>query len=537
MSLRDGPRTQRGPGRVRATHRPASRPALRTPALIAALLAAAAATAGDTHRDAPRLRAQIEAWITKHQRDVMGEFLDLLAIPNVAADTTNIRRNAVFLRDHLARRGFTTAILPTDANPLVWGERRVPGAKRTLLLYCQYDGQPVHPPAWQQSDPFEPVLRDGKLDAGAALISDARVRSRYEPEWRVYARAAADAKGPIIALFAALDALADAGLAPTSNVRVVMDGDEERGSPQLVPAIARYRDRLTADLMLVLDGPSHFDGRPTLVFGARGIVTLQVTVYGPKVGVHSGNYGNWVPNPALRLAHLLASMKNDAGRVLVRGFATDVPPLAPAERALLDAVSQDDARLLQTFGIAAPERPDLSVQEALQFPTLNVRGMQSAFVGDQARTIIPDRAVAELDVRLVQGTPAESLVARIVEHVRAQGYNLVDADPDDATRAAYDRIARVATGSAMMPAFRTSTLLPESRLLIETLTATWGEPPACIRNAGGTVPIAPFIAALGCPAILAPIVNFDNNQHEENENLRLGHLFRGIVTYAALLRM
>ncbi len=499
--------------------------------------AAATAVAEPKPSEPVALRGQVETWVAHHQNAVISEFWDLLAIPNVAADTTNIRRNAVFLRDRLARRGFTTAILPTDANPLVWGERRVPGAKRTLLLYCQYDGQPVHPPAWQQNDPFEPVLRDGKLDAGAAVLADARTRTQYDPEWRVYARAAADAKGPIIALFAALDALADAGLAPTSNIRVVMDGDEERGSPQLVPAIARYRDRLTADLMLVLDGPSHFDGRPTLVFGARGILTLQLTVYGPKVGVHSGNYGNWVPNPALRLAHLLASMKNDAGRVLVRGFATDVPPLAPAERALLDAVSNDDARLLTTFGIAAPERPDLSVQEALQFPTLNVRGLQSAFIGDQARTIIPDRAVAELDVRLVQETPAESLAARIVEHVRRQGYHLVDADPDDATRAAHDRIARVAVGKPALPAFRTSTLLPESRRVIEALTSTWGEPPACIRNAGGTVPIAPFIAALGCPAILAPIVNFDNNQHEENENLRLGHLFRGIVTYAALLRM
>jgi acetylornithine deacetylase/succinyl-diaminopimelate desuccinylase-like protein len=497
-----------------------------------------AATAAERRAPGPaELRRHVEAWTGAHQQTILGEYFDLLAIPNVAADTINIRRNAVFLRDALARRGFEAAVVPTNANPLVLGERRVRGAKRTLLLYCQYDGQPVHPPAWNQADPFVPVLRDGKLADGAHIIGGARARVQFDPDWRVYARAAADAKGPIIALFAALDALAAANLTPTSNLRVVMDGDEERGSPQLVPAIARYRDRLQADLLLVLDGPSHFDGRPTLVFGARGILTMQLTVYGPKVGVHSGNYGNWVPNPALRLAHLLASMKDDAGHVLVRGFATEVPPMPPAERALLDAAAQGESQLLSAFGIAAPERPELSLQEALQFPTLNVRGLQSAFIGPQARTIIPDRAVAELDVRLVKETPADSLVKFLAAHVHAQGYHLVNGDPDDAARAAHERIARLERGGAAMPAFRTDANTPLSRQVIATLTATWNEPPVCIRNAGGTVPIAPFIAALECPAILVPIVNYDNNQHEENENLRLGHLFRGIVTYAALLRM
>lgn len=204
---------------------------------LAFVSAATASAAAPKPVEPAALHRHVETWVARHQNAVVNEFFDLLAIPNVAADTANIRRNAVFLRDHLARRGFTTAILPTDANPLVWGERKVPGANRTLLLYCQYDGQPVHPPAWQQSDPFEPVLRDGKLDAGAAVLSKARERDAYDPEWRVYARAAADAKGPIIALFAALDALADAGLAPTSNVRVVMDGDEERSSPSSFPRL------------------------------------------------------------------------------------------------------------------------------------------------------------------------------------------------------------------------------------------------------------------------------------------------------------
>ena len=242
---------------------------------------------------------------------------------------------------------------------------------------------------------------------------------------------------------AALDALQALGLQPSSNLRVIMDGEEETSSPSLVPAIARYRDKLQADLMLVFDGPTHFNGAPTLVFGARGIQTLQITVFGPRSGVHSGNYGNWMPNPALRLAHLLASMKDDAGHVLVEGFYDDLQPLSPEEQAMVDAVPDEEARLLRVFGVAEPEKAGVTLQQAFQRPTLNIRGLQSAFIGGQARTIIPDRAVAEIDIRLVKETVGARMAERVVAHVRKQGYHVVTSDPDEATRAAHSRIAKV----------------------------------------------------------------------------------------------
>jgi acetylornithine deacetylase/succinyl-diaminopimelate desuccinylase-like protein len=485
---------------------------MRLDAAVLFLTAVLAQPAGD-------LRTSVRSFVDAHQREIVGELLEALAIPNVAADKPNIRRNAEHFKTMLARHGFTSEILETTGNPLVYGALNVGGATRTVLFYCHYDGQPVDPSKWSQPDPFKPVVRGEGREA------------------RIYARSAADDKAPIVALMAAVDAVKAVGNSPTSNIHVILDGEEEASSPSLVPAIARYRDKLRADLMVILDGPGHSSGRPTVVYGARGIATVDLTVYGPKVGVHSGNYGNWMPNPAMRLATLLASMKDDDGRVTVAGYYDAVKPLTADERAMLDAVPDDSATMLQTFGVAAPEKAFPKLQEALQVPTLNIRGLASSFVGAGARTIVPDRATAAIDIRLVKETSGEDLVTRLRTHIEKQGYHLVEADPDDATRAKYGKLARLTPTGPIIEAFRTPASNPHARALVAAITATYGQPPVQLRTLGGTVPIAPFIDALGFPALGVPTVNFDNNQHEENENLRLGTFFDSIVTIAAMLRM
>ncbi len=465
------------------------------------------------------LRATVTAWVDAHREAIVEELTALLSIPNIASDKPNIRRNTERLQQMFAGRGVAVEILETTGNPLVYGSLTVPGATRTVLFYCHYDGQPVDRSKWRQPDPFTPVLRG----AGA--------------EARLYARSASDDKAPIVALAAALDVLKSANLAPSSNVKFVFDGEEEAGSPSLVPAIARYRDKLRADVMIILDGPGHSSGRPTVAYGARGIATLNLTVYGPTTGVHSGNYGNWVPNPAMRLAQLLASMKSNDGRVTVAGYYDAVPPLTAEDRAMLDSVPDDGDRMMKAFGVAAPESAFPKLQYALQYPTLNVRGLESAYVGAGARTIIPDRATAALDLRLVKETPADLLIAKLRAHVEKQGYHVVDAEPDDAVRARFSRIARLELDSPPTNAFRTPSTDPQARAVVLSLTRTFVEPPVQLRTLGGTVPIAPFITALGFPALTVPTVNFDNNQHEENENLRLATFFDSISVVAALLRM
>jgi acetylornithine deacetylase/succinyl-diaminopimelate desuccinylase-like protein len=482
------------------------------------------------------LRTAVDGWVQKNHKALVSSLVELLAIPNVAADRENIRRNTAWLRERLTASGFSSDILETPGNPLVFGELRVPGATRTMLFYAHYDGQPVNPKDWKQPSPFTPVLRDGRMEDGGRDVAGGFAAASFAPDMRIYARSASDDKSPIIALCAALDAMKANGIAPTSNVKVILDGEEEAGSPSLVPAITRYRDQLSADVMYILDGPVHPSERPTVVYGARGNVTIELTVYGPKFALHSGHYGNWVPNPAMGLAQLLATMKGEDGRVRVAGFYDGITPVSAEEQAMLAAVPDDPASLMKLFGIAAPEREGLSLQEALQLPTLNVRGLSSAYVGAEARTIIPDRAIAAIDVRLVVETPADRMVKLVRTHIAAQGWHVVDSEPDDATRAKYSKIIRMQARGGTN-AYRTSPLLPVSKQTVSALSAVFGETPVQIRTSGGTVPITPFIEALGFPAMSLPVVNFDNNQHGENENLRLGHFFRGITTIAAVLTM
>jgi acetylornithine deacetylase/succinyl-diaminopimelate desuccinylase-like protein len=480
-------------------------------------------------------RAAVERWVGAHQRQIVGEFAGLLVIPNVGTDRPNIRRNAEFLSAMLARHGLNTELLETAGNPLVYAEKNLPGARSTVLFYIHYDGQPVDPSRWkQEGGPFRPLMRTGRMEDGAKTIANFAALDRFPDDWRLYARSASDDKAPIVALMAALDSL---GGKTRANLHVVLDGEEEMGSPSLTGAIARYRDKLRADLLLILDGPVHPNGRPTLAFGARGILTLSLTVYGPKMALHSGHYGNWIPNPALRLAQLLASMKDDQGRSTIEGFYSDVPPLTDAQRLILKSVPDDEAGLLKLFGVAHPDAVGESLQEALQFPSLNIRGMRSGYV-DEPRTIIPPDATAAIDIRLVKETPAARMLKRLRAHIEKQGYHIVESEPDDATRLRYAKLVRLKTTEAEgMEAYRTEPDSPAAVRVTEALERMLGAPPVLIRTMGGTVPIAPFIRELGVPAVSVPIVNFDNNQHSDNENLRMGNLWSGIVTLAAMLEM
>jgi acetylornithine deacetylase/succinyl-diaminopimelate desuccinylase-like protein len=479
----------------------------------------------------------VDAYVAAHKQAIIGELVELLSIPNVAADRDNIRRNADHLRGLFLKRGFAVEILETSGNPLVFAELRTPGAERTILFYAHYDGQPVNPKGWHQQSPFVPVLRSRRMEDGGEDIANFLTLTSFPAESRLYARSASDDKAPIVALLAAVDALKSANQPLTSNVKVILDGEEEARSPGLAATIGRYREKYRADLMLILDGPLHSSGKPTLSFGARGNLVFQLTTFGPKFALHSGHYGNWAPNPALDLAELLASMKDANGRVTIQGFYDDVPALSADERQILAAVPDRPEDLMRFFGIGRTEQVGANLQEALQYPSLNVRGLSSGDIGDQARTIIPDRAVAEIDVRLVKETDPERMLQRVLAHVRSRGFHvLVDADPDDQTRARYDRIVRVSRVS-WTKAYRTEMTLPESRALVRTLEQAWGEAPIRARTMGGTVPIDFFIEALGMPAICLPLVNFDNNQHSDNENIRVQNLWDAITSLTAVLRM
>jgi acetylornithine deacetylase/succinyl-diaminopimelate desuccinylase-like protein len=501
----------------------------------ATLLAALVVWAGALPLPAQQLDRDAMARMAQEEtRPGLHELIEILAIPNVAADTANIRRNAEWLEAAFAARGFDARILPTEGNPLVWAERRWPGNDRTVLFYAHFDGQPVDPSRWDQPDPFIPVLKEPTPDGGFRTIPLERLEGEIDPDWRIFARSASDDTSPIVMLLRAIDALEREGIQPTSDIRVILDGEEEAGSPSLPGAIRRYRELLEADAMLIIDGPRHPSDAPTMRFGARGILTLTLVTYGPARPQHSGHFGNWAPNPARRLAHLLASMSDDQGRVTIPGFYDGIE--IPDEiRPFLDAVPDDEAGLMHDLAFAAPDSVGRSLQEALQYPSLNVRGMASGWVGPDVRTIIPDSAVAEIDVRLVVESDGARLLELIKGHIRQQGFHLVEGR--GATLEERRRHPRVASirSELSYPAYRTEMTHPALAWVREAVDRAFEQDAVFVRTSGGTVPISPFVTQLGLPAAGIPTVNPDNNQHSPNENVRIGHFTDGIRTLISVL--
>lgn len=467
-------------------------------------------------------------------------YRDYLRLPNVAAMDAAIARQMRWVEEAFDQRGFAVERLPTEGHPLLLAERRVADPAATVLVYLQADGQPVDPTAWDQDDPFEPVLRapDGAgewrdvpwarlLEGGADPLGEAA-------DWRVFARSASDSKGPNIQFLRAIDLLDEAGVRPDHDLKVIVDFEEELGSPHLPAAVERFRERLAADLFVIFDGPPHYSGAPSLKFGARGIATFTLTTYGPRVPQHSGHYGNYAPNPGMLLAELLASMKDDDGRVVIDGFYDGVT-LDDETRRILASVPDDEAEIREKLGIAEPDEVGANLQEAVQYPSLNVRGLESGWVGDEVRTIVPATAVAEVDVRLVAETDGPRLLELIRLHLEAQGVHLISGrDPTDDERRRHRRIARYDTNYSYA-AFRTDFESVPGRWLTAALTRLNGEEPVRIRTSGGSIPISPFVVTLGVPAVTVPTVNADNNQHSPNENLRVRDFVEGIATIAAVL--
>src|SRR5438067_5624863 len=485
--------------------------------------------------------ADTEDVITGAARKNFGEYLELLAIPNIPDKPDDMRRNAAFLVAAFEKRHFSTRLLDDPAGrPLVLAQSdaAAPGVK-TILFYIHFDGQPVIPEEWAQKSPFQPVVKKREADGRWREVDREQLLAEpLDPELRVFARSAADDKAPIFMFLTAMDVLAAQGKAPAVRVKVILDSEEEISSPSLAGVIAANRPLFDADALVILDGPLHASGRPTVVFGNRGLTQATLTVYGPKSPAHSGHYGNYVPNPAMRLAALLASMKGDDGRVGIAGYYDGVN-LTPEDRAILRRTGDDEPALLEQLGIAKPEQVGGNLQEALQYPSLNVRGMASGAVGAKAANIVASEAIAELDLRTTPETDGRRLFELIRQHVEAQGYHLVDGAPTDADRAQYDKLATLKLGP-VQAAERMPMDSPVGRWAVSALTAR-GSPDATpselvrIRMMGGTVPTDVLVDALHLPFVLVPTVNSDNNQHSHDENLRIGNFVSGTRTIRSLL--
>ena len=488
------------------------------------LSAAAAPTAQPLHDE-------VEAWRQAHERQIVGEFSDFLSLPDVATTVPDIEANAKRLMKMMEARGIKARILSAGPGtpPDVYGELKVPGATRTVVYYAHFDGQPVTPSQWR-SPPFIPVMRDGPdgkdVDWRAA-------KGPLDPEWRLYARSAGDDKDSEEAILSALDALKAVGRKPSVNVKLFFDGEEEQGSPHIEAVLRANRELLKSDLWIIGDGPVHQSGRPQLFFGARGDTGLEMTVYGPIKAMHSGHYGNWVPNPAVMAAEIVASMRDSEGRILIPGYSDHVRPLIPAETEALAALPDAETGLKQELQIGRSEGTE-RLGDSLMRPAINVRGISSGHVGAEAANAIPVDAKVSLDLRLVPDQTPEEARAKIEAFLKSKGYTLIDHEPTAAERLAAPRLVRMQWESGY-PAWRTDMSLPASKAVIAAADRAAGRPVIIQPMLGGSVPMYLFANIFDAPVVGVPISNHDDNQHARDENLRLQNLWDGIDTYAGLM--
>ena len=476
--------------------------------------------------------AQEEAQLKRQVRQAINEVRSFVKIPNDALDHADINRNLTWLEKNFNARGFNSSILPTEGESLFFASLPMVDSKPTILFYMHFDGQSVEPSKWSQPNPYEVVLKSPDGDAWKNQVFE-DLNDDLNYDWRLFGRSTSDDKGPIVMFLNAIDLLKENEQEIPFNIKVILDSEEEKSSKPLPKAVKEYRELLEADFLVINDGPVHVSGKPTMVYGCRGITTLSLTTHGPINPQHSGHYGNYAPSPGFQLAQVLATMKDADGRVVIDGYYDGIT-IDENAMSVLKSVPDDVTTINTNLAVKTPEKVGAFYQEALQYPSLNIRGLGSGWIGKKARTIVPESATAELDLRLVPESDGTRLKGLVKKHIEKQGFYIMDTIPSRKERLAHDKIMTVMEGP-VTDSFRTDLTNPYGEYLVKTLKTTLGEDVVQIRIMGGTVPIAPFINELKIPAFIVPMVNPDNNQHSPNENLKIGQIAYGIQVFYGIL--
>ena len=484
---------------------------------------------------------KVRAYRQANEHQILAEYFELLSIPNFTLDKENIQKNADFIASLLQKRGAKTQLLPSQTSgtpPAVYGEVLVPGAKRTIVFYAHYDGQAVNPEKWHPDiKPYQPLFLSNSVEKGGRVLPQPKPGEAINSEWRISGRSSSDDKAGVMLILNAYEALVKSHIQPTSNIKFFFEGEEEIGSVHLGEILERHQERLRSDLWIIADGPVHQSGLPMLDFGVRGDVNMEITTYGPKRPLHSGHYGNWAPNPALLLVKLLASMKDENGYVTIKGFYDDVIPFSDSEKKAFAAIPPVEEPLKKELGFVRPEGGGKTLSEMYGYPSLNINGIRSADVGKDARNVIPAEATATLDLRQVLGTDYKKQIQRVIEHIKAQEFYVTDKEPTDEERQRYEKIAKVTSDKSGYNAQRTPTDLPISQSVIEAVKRAANGPIVVAPTSGGSLPLYLIEKHLDAKVITLCIVNHDNNQHAENENVRIQNLWESLEQLAAIMIM
>jgi acetylornithine deacetylase/succinyl-diaminopimelate desuccinylase-like protein len=499
---------------------------------IGVLLCAAAALAA-LPAQARSPRDAVRAWRQAHEREIVQDFSTFLSMPDIATTVPDVEKNAAYIQAQLQARGFTTRILHAAPGtpPSVFAEYDTPGAKRTVVFYAHYDGQPVNQKGWL-NPPFEPTMRTRAADA--AVVDWKSAKGPLDPSWRLYARAAGDDKGSIQCLISAFDALKANHIKPSVNIKLLYEGEEEQGSPHFAALVGQNLALLKSDVLVMGDGPMHQSGKQMVNFGNRGITGFTLRVYGPLRPLHDGHYGSWAPSPSVMLATLIASLRDDEGRILIPHFYDDVTPVSDADRTALAAMPPAEGELKQSLGLGRNVGP-ARLADGYLSPTLNVRSIHVGDEGPNAANAIATEGDASFDFRLAPGETPERVHALTEAYLEQQGWFIVRNDPDLATRLAHPKIARVNWDEGASIATKTPLDLPASKAVAASIGRTVGYAPIELPIVGASSGMADVVDQLKEPMVGVSIANYDDNQHARNENLRLQNLWDGIEVYAGLM--
>ena len=467
----------------------------------------------------------------------MDEFVEFLSYPNDSSFSEDIYNLIEWTKNKFKSLDFLMTELETSSIPLLLAEKKIHDDLKTILIYLHLDGQPVDITRWDQEDAFKPVFK--KNENGIFIEDDWNKIANYnyneldDKDIRIFARSSSDAKGPVMMLIQALKFMKLKNIDQEFNIKLIMDFEEEIGSPSLPSAVEVHKEKLESDALLIFDGPQHATGLPTLNFGNRGISSITLKTYGPIVPQHSGHFGNYAPNPVFRMSNILSSMKDENGIVKIKGYYDGIN-ITDEVKEYLDAVPDNEDEMKDKMEFKTPESVGNSYQEAIQYPSLNVRGIRSGWVGSEVRTIVPSECIAEIDVRLVIETDGYKLHDLIKKHIESLGYIVTDKEPSKEMRLKYDKIVRF-NSRVSYPAFRTDINSDLGIWLKDVMVKTFGKEPVLKRTSGGSVPISPFVNTLNIPAVGVPTVNKDNNQHSPNENIKITNYIKGIETFVGIL--
>jgi len=478
---------------------------------------------------------QVRGYRAQHEIEIVTDLAGLVALPNIAADLDAMEVNAEHLTELLEARRFSVALLRAEGGPpVVYAERSSEGAGRTVVFYAHYDGQPVVPELWH-SDPWEVLIRTDRIEDGGEDVSLADLESPLNPDWRLYGRSASDDKVSIVALLSAVDALDASGIVPSVNIKLVLDGEEERGSPHIAEILRANRERLEADLWIFCDGPMHQTRLPQVVYGVRGVTSVHMTAYGPAVALHSGHYGNWAPDPGMQLVTLIATMRDTEGNLLIEGIDELVRPLGETARSAIEEAPTVEEQLKEDLALGWTEGQPTPLGVRISRPAINLLGFSVGAVGAKAKNAISPEARAVVGFRLVPDVTPDAIRTATEEHIRSRGFHIVSSEPDEETLRTHERVLLLEWKKGY-PALWTDMDLPVSRAVARIVDDAVDGPIVLTPGMGGSLPLVVFSEILGEPPIVVvPIANHDNNQHAPNENLRLGNLWQGIEIYAALM--